>query len=338
MSEITNFPMYKNKEDIITNHTLFLLSRLYNYNTEKFQLFLNSLIELEETISTKMFFAQQENTDKSRVDGVISQESFKILIETKRGNNFNINQTKRHLSGFDNEDKKILLLIGSEPLEELRFKELRKKTIVDYNKNNKINIDLINTTFEELIEKFKEVIEEFDKDMQELIEDYEILCENENIMNNKKTRMRVVPCGSTIDLNIKYDLYYMPADRGYRSHKYLGIYNDKCIRAIGEVDKISVIECDKNTGEVKITEGDELNAQEKEKIAEVVEVAYNEVGHKIDSGGRFFLVDKFYETKYKKESKYGLQGAKYFDIAEIIDGEIPENTKDLAEELNNYTW
>ncbi|MFW5794859.1 MAG: hypothetical protein ACOCV1_05205 [Bacillota bacterium] len=44
MSEITNFPMYKKKEDII-NHTLFLLSCLYNYSTDKFQLFINSLRE-----------------------------------------------------------------------------------------------------------------------------------------------------------------------------------------------------------------------------------------------------------------------------------------------------
>ncbi|MFW6027043.1 MAG: hypothetical protein ACOCRX_11970 [Candidatus Woesearchaeota archaeon] len=338
MSEITNFPMYKNSEDIITNHTLFLFNRLYDYSPEKFQLFLNSIMELEDPVSTEMYFKQQVNTSKSRVDGVIKQNSFKVIIETKRNKNFGIKQIKNHLTGFDNEDKKVILLIGSEAIEKSRIKELKKKVIAEYNKEHDNKINLISTTFEDIIEKFQEVIEKFDKEMQELIEDYEILCEKENIMNKKKTRMRAVPCGDTLEINLKYDLYYMPESRGFRGHKYIGIYNDKTIKAIGEIVKISVVECDVDEGIVDIVEGDELNNQEKDKILEVVKVAYEEVGHEIGSGVRFFLVNKFFDTYYKKETKYPLLGAKYFDVSEIIDGEVPDNTKKLAEQLKNHKW
>ena len=53
---------------------------------------------------------------------------------------------------------------------------------------------------------------------------------------------------------------------------------------------------------------------------------------------RFFLVDKYYETKYKKTSKYGMMGARYFDLAEILGDYIPDNTRDIAKKLSELEW
>lgn len=340
MSEITNFSMYKKKEDIITNHTLFLLSRLYNYSTDKFQLFINSLIENEDKLSTQIYFGQQKGTGKSIIDGVIFQESFKILIETKRGNNFTTKQIKRHLNGFENEHQKILLLIGSEPVKNNELEKLKAETVFEYNKleNVENGVKLINTTFNELIDLFEEVIEVFDKDMQELIEDFKILCEEQNLMNKKKTRMRGVPCGDSLELNIENNIYYMPSDRGYKNHEYIGLYTNKCIRAVGEIDKVSVLKCNTEEKKVENVEGDVLNNKEKEKILKVVEIAFERYGHKISENTRFFLVKDFYLTEYEKNSKYGMMGARYFDLSEILGDDYTDNIEIIAEKLKKYDW
>ena len=48
--------------------------------------------------------------------------------------------------------------------------------------------------------------------------------------------MRVVTCGWTLKENIQFNLYYDPADRGYSEHSYLGVYANKAVRAIGEIE------------------------------------------------------------------------------------------------------
>jgi len=340
MSEITNFPVYKQKENIITNYTLFLFKRLYNYDLNKFEVFINTLIESETNIVPKLNFGQQAKTESSVVDGFINQESFKILIETKKRKNFSTSQINNHLTGFQDEDQKIMLLIGSEPLKDNYLNTVRSNTVAEYNKemDGDSYIELYNTTFNSIINVFREVVDDYDFQMHELIDDYEIFCEDKNILDKRSKRMRYVPCGSTFDLNLKYNLYYMPASRGYKSHKYLGIYKNKCIRAVGKIKKISVANYNKNTEELKVIEGDDLSKEEEKKIIKVINEAYDKVGHKIHQNTRFFLTEELYETNFYKKSKYGVPGARYHNLEELLNEDIPDNTKKLADILNNYEF
>ena len=69
-----------------TNNTLLLFSRLYNNSNDKFNRFLVNLFEDESIeFDTKINFKQQVKSENSVPDGMIYQESFKIVLETKLG-------------------------------------------------------------------------------------------------------------------------------------------------------------------------------------------------------------------------------------------------------------
>ena len=79
--QIHYFQRYHSKENVDTSNTMLMLSRLYNYNADKFFSMLNSLI-LGEDESPEITFDLQVAGDESVPDAVISQKSFKIVVET----------------------------------------------------------------------------------------------------------------------------------------------------------------------------------------------------------------------------------------------------------------
>ena len=74
--QIHYFQRYHSKENVDTSNTMLMLSRLYNYNADKFFSMLNSLV-LGEAESPEIAFDLQVAGDESVPDAVISQKSFK---------------------------------------------------------------------------------------------------------------------------------------------------------------------------------------------------------------------------------------------------------------------
>ncbi len=115
MSEIHYFPRYAQKENFVTNNTLLLLLRLYQYSRYKFQNFMGRLCadDPEIQLSTSwLHFQQQKATDKSVLDGFISQDSIKIAVETKLGDSFDSDQLENHMTVFKNEQHKLLIMLN----------------------------------------------------------------------------------------------------------------------------------------------------------------------------------------------------------------------------------
>ena len=71
--QIHYFQRYHSKENVDTSNTMLMLSRLYNYNADKFFSMLNSLI-LGEDESPEITFDLQVVGDDSVPDAVISQK------------------------------------------------------------------------------------------------------------------------------------------------------------------------------------------------------------------------------------------------------------------------
>ena len=65
--------------------------------------------------------------------------------------------------------------------------------------------------------------------------------------------MQAVPVKSTLNDNIELKLYY---DKKKKEYGYLGLYNNKCICAIGKVIKVVTVEkkLDKWTFDVSVTD------------------------------------------------------------------------------------
>lgn len=326
---------------MVTNNTLLLFSRLYQNSSEKFTLFTNSILEEDgEELKTTVNFKQQERSRSGRVaDGLISQDSFKVVIETKLYGQEHINQIIGHWDAFDKEDNQVFMWINKEPITEEYYEKIISK-LVDYNNEKGTKIRFASTTFKEICHSFKDILLEYDLEMMALIDDYEKFCNETGIIDNKDHKVRVVLTGKTFAENLKYRLYFHPQDRGYQNTKYIGLYQNKAIRAIGEISAIVDVRYDENSEDFVFYKDimGSSTIELKDQIKRIT-IESNEIhGYPTEEERRFFLVEDYYKTEYKKMSKGGLVGVRYIDLSEIAGYHEEMNAKEIAELLNGEDW
>ena len=115
----------------------------------------------------------------------------------------------------------------------------------------------------------------------------------------------------------------------------MGLYNQKSVRAIGKITAIIVNKFE--DGEwAYITEKGDLTEEIKNRIAEAREDAKN-YGYDM-TNSRYFIVDKFYETDFRKETPYAPMGSRVFDLTEVLGVEKLPDIEEIAEELKKTTW
>ena len=246
MTQISYFPRYSQKENIVTNNTLLLMSRLYDYNRLKFGKFLAELGDEASGIAENLHlqFTQQKGTGASVVDGFIAQESMKIVIETKlEDSDFSLDQLRRHSSAFDGENHRMLVLLSPGPTGSSQdvLKDIRKEIP---------EIPTLHTTFERVLVAAKECLLSHDEEMLAVLADFEAFCSNENLLPRDKFTMFTPPCGQSFDYNVKYNLYYCPRAWNRRASRFLGIYAEKSVRRIGRITKIVACKIDIEKGTV----------------------------------------------------------------------------------------
>ena len=154
-----------------------MLSRLYNYNADKFFAMLNALI-LEQDETPEITFDLQVVGDESVPDAIISQKSFKIVVETKLHNQFQQSQLEKHLTQFGTEEIKVLLTLDPKPMKESlmdSFGTVLKNYNTDRINEIKTPIRHVNITFEQLVESLKGL----DMDNDSLDEIYNTLMDND---------------------------------------------------------------------------------------------------------------------------------------------------------------
>lgn len=90
------FQRYHQKENVATANTMLLLSRIYTYSADKFFRFLKSEYFMD-SFDPEIVFTLQEKSVESIPDATITQEGFKIVVETKMYDWFYSNQLTKHL-------------------------------------------------------------------------------------------------------------------------------------------------------------------------------------------------------------------------------------------------
>lgn len=237
--QIHYFQRYHSKENVDTSNTMLMLSRLYNYNADKFFSMLNSLI-LGEDESPEITFDLQVAGDESVPDAVISQKSFKIVVETKLYNQFDKQQLINHLAQFGAEDIKVLLTIDPRPMKQQLFDEMTVE-LKKYNSENMERlihpIKHVNLTFEQLVEAMEDIIDDRDTEIISVLDDFKKYCFDEKLIPDGHKWMRAIVAGTTFQDNMDLNLFYDQESRKFSEHGYIGLYKDKSIRAIGKLKK-----------------------------------------------------------------------------------------------------
>ena len=335
--KIHYFQRYHAKENVATANTMLLLSRLYQYSSEKFFRFLKSEF-FSESFEPEIIFNLQEKSVDSIPDATITQESFKIVVETKMYDWFDSDQLMRHLNSFKDEKYKVLITLAPELMAEDKRVMIEQK-LKEYNVQQTRPVIHINTTFEGIANAIQEVIDDRDYDMQEILNDFLNYCYNDGLItvSDSWKYMRMQLAGTTFDFNVSEDIYYDNAERGFRAHDTLSLYKNKSVRAVGKVcARITAVQVE---GDLQYeAEYGELTEERKLKIHNAIE---NGVEHGNDLKSikhRYFFVDKFYETDFKKITPRAPMGTRVFDLTQILETEQLPETSDIAELLKTKTW
>jgi len=334
--KIHYFQRYHSKENVSTGNTMLLISRLYHYSPTKFHAFLISLVSGDiQNFETDIVFETQLKSVKSVPDAQIKQNSFNIIIETKLGKNFDISQLNNHLKAFINEDFQILLTLSPDKMTSKQMNEV-KLAINEENSKYSKNIIHIDTTFEQIITLISDVIDDRDYEFNEILNDYIECCSHEGLLSNKDRLMRAVTVGKTYDDNIKYKLYYDPANRGYSEHGFLALYKNKAIKAVGKI--INVVEADEVNGQLIVKSSTiDLTTEQKNNILYAINSSKT-FGWNVEKDHKFFCVDQFVRTDFTKVSKFPLQGTKFFDLDELLGKNAEKSSENIAKLLNGRTW
>ncbi len=335
--KIHYFQRYHGKENVATANTMLLLSRLYSYSPDKFYRFLKSEIFLD-SFEPEIAFTLQEKSIDSVPDAAITQEGFKIIVETKLSDWFYSDQLLRHLNSFGDEKFKVMITLRSERLEESKKNKFESK-LKDYNASQKYPVLHLNTTFEALIIAIQDVIDEKDYEMQEVLNDYLDYCYNDSLItvSDSWKYMRMQLAGTTFDFNVRENVYYDKAERGFRAHDYLGLYRNKSVRAIGKI-------C------ARITAVETSNGMEfKEEFGELTEARKNTIMKAINDGitygynlkdveHRYFFVEEFIHTDFRKITPKAPMGSRIFDLTEILSLDSIPDTHTIAKLLTTKNW
>ena len=336
MSSIHYFQRYSQPENVATNNTLLLFSRLYQLAPYKFTPFLNELLN-DADLQTGILFTQQVAGKGSIPDGVMAQESFKVIIETKLHNKFSVNQLTAHLSSFNNEQKQILLALGPRKLAEKQRIEVERVITESHNSG----VKLISTTFQAIIDAIRSVLAEYDFELHDLVNDYEGYCVQSNLLDVSHSLLRIVPCGWSRELNVKYNVYFAPSNRGYTKHSYVGLYaNLNSVKGMFYVGRlINTIQANLASDSLlKIISSTEPPTELQLKmITDCMHESLQEQKVSISTGHTFFCINQFFETKYLKKSKYGMQGTRIVNLKSLLGG-TPSGADEVASQLNGQTW
>ena len=106
-----------------------------------------SYTHLSEAFEPELVFTLQEKSIDSIPDATITQEGFKIVVETKLTDWFYSKQLMNHLKSFGDEKHKIMITLSSELMNDDKKKYFEEQ-LKNYNETQKYPVIHINTTFE----------------------------------------------------------------------------------------------------------------------------------------------------------------------------------------------
>lgn len=328
MPKIHYFQRYSSKENTVTNNTLQLLARVYDYSTSQASKLLSDITG--ESIDIGIEVNQQAQAPESVPDGAIIQRSFKVLIESKVDSGVDVEQLVRHAKSFQNESQKILLLLTKLKIDKHKEEEI-SKLIAEHHPDAIFK----NVTYEEICDSICDLFKEYEFEMKSIVDDYIEYCNDAELFDQSKYLMRIVPCGKSIEINLKYGIYFHPSDRGYTRHSFVGIYKNKQVQYILGIGSVFDVKYENGKLIKDLIQGQDTNEYD-QNIINIIQDAKNLCGYDIEDGHRFFCGKEALSTDYRKVSFGGIQGARLINLKDKI--EDFSNAREVAYQLEGMEW
>jgi len=332
MSTVHYFQRFSQRENVDTNNTLLLLSRIQVSDPRLLRSVLGELFADEELgpggFEVGVQFSQQTSAPSGSVpDGMLFQNSFRVVLETKRHPTFGLKQLEAHLSAFSGEATKVLLLLSPERSEIRVPKAIEQRVAV------------VSRTFADIVAACRAAKVHENLSLRELVDDYEQYCFESDLISTHADRVMAIAVGTTLAENIELRLYYAPTERGYQRHQYVALYTQKSIRAIGEIENVVSANLEGDTLATRQSTSI-VTREQQQRILRAIALGPTH-GYDIRTDHRFFLVREFVPTSFRKTSSGGLLSKRYFSLRDELElaasAELPD-THTIAAALRERTW
>ena len=339
MRNVTYFSPYSNKENVVTNAVLLLLAQVNRLAPSVFSSLLTTLTDEEYNVGPTFQNQIKISGKKSVPDALIQQAPFKIYVETKLGDELNLEQIRNHFQTIEDREtvkgKSVLLGLARTKIDCKELVDLQKK-------GEEKKIRFFVTTFSDLANILENLSGEFRLELNLLIKEFKAFIQELGLVCDSEYKLLINPCGESYTQNCQNNIYHDQPTRSKVFCKYLGLYKDQSVSRIGEV--LAVMNAYIQDDKVEITENHQLSwctklynptADDKKKILNHArETETNEEA-------RYYIVNKFVWCKFKKTSPHGLLGHRYFSLKEIIPerfkGKSPQ-LEEVATALSEKTW
>jgi len=351
MRNVSYFPPYSQPENVVTNAVLLLLSHVNRLAPDLFSDLLTNLTD--ESFDVGPIFQNQIKIKggKGIPDALIRQVPFEIYVETKLGDKLAHSQIEDHFITIKAHEtvpgSSILLGLTRSKLSEAEISKLRAM-------GAKRNVRFFVTTFSDLADFLEYASSDFRQGLNKVVEEYRAFIQEQGLTPVSLNRLIINPCGTSYEQNKRHNIYHDQPGRSKVFCKYLGIYRDKAVSMIGRVRAVMTARIIGENVEVidnfslpwESESPFELTEEWERRILNIVDGSH--YYNLRDEEARYYLVDKFVETDFRKVSKYGIQGHRYFTLDSRETGAygaVPELFSDrepsidkLADELRNLTW
>lgn len=156
-----------------------------------------------------------------------------------------------------------------------------------------------------------------------------------NMIKDNGSCLKLRSTGTTMEFNLRENLYYDCLDKGFAPHAYIGLYKDKGMRAIGKICAV-ITAVVKSTGIEFKSERGELTQARKDAICKAIEDG-KRYGYELNEY-RYFFVEKFFPTEFLKASSGPMRSSRNFDLKEILGLDVLPSTEEIAALLRGKTW
>ena len=328
MASVTRFPHYHQAENVVTNHVMVMLRMLYDASPNLLEALLQAVCADEVTVGPR--FSQQVAGAHSVPDGLILvpdglilQEPLAVFVETKLGSVANSYQLQRHCQTIierlpGRKGSFLISLTSGQAGQQVIPDEVAAMA-------REHNITLVPATFGELVTQLAQ-LPVSDLALRETLQEFTDFVFAQGLVPRDDQFMVAMLTGTSWRENLKHGVYYEPVDRSpkWRQAAFLGLYHDKCVSHVGRiVAAVSAIRGE--NGEITFDDPEmgKIDDSHKQSVRNVIEAAkdyYPDLG---SSRHRYYLVDEFSLTDFRKETPGGMMGHRYFDIEEIGGKKLP---------------
>lgn len=335
MATLNRFQIYSQGENTITNNVLLALATLYDLSPAYYQEIIVALSDEGSYTVSPLFNQQIGNRGNGIIDGHIRILPSTIVIETKVARLEDKDKLLKYVESFDKKQTNILLHLSKDVYPAGKISDIRR--CIKEGEFPKAKFESI--TYDDLVSQLLALSEQhpYDIELRKLAEEFQDYCVRMALVDQGKHVLRAMACGQSFNLNVKHKFYFDLADRGYSDFQYLGIYNQKAVRYIGEV--ANNIEADYVDGELDIKSSTfPVNKEQQLRLVEAIQDSIDSGWDNVAIGHRFFLLKDFTKTDFRKTSKGGIFRVRYFKLAEVLDEQDLAGLKLIADRLSRITW